>query len=166
MTAGERNVGEFKCRAQDARRYLAQGSGVSKRQPARGISSRLTRQPDNWLLVRTCPVIPLIRSYGLRIDRLSRVAISRSVFAKKTGPGQNPAPGPAISKYEMPSDTLTYCRFWDTTPIAVPITSPETTNSTRRFCCRPSAVSLDATGCVLPKPCAVMEAMGMFCWAR
>ncbi len=31
-------------------------------------------------------------------------------------------------------------------PIVVPITSPDTTNSTRRFCCRPAAVSLDAIG--------------------
>ena len=31
-------------------------------------------------------------------------------------------------------------------PITVPITSPETTISTRRFCCRPSAVSFEATG--------------------
>ncbi len=31
-------------------------------------------------------------------------------------------------------------------PISVPITSPEITSSTRRFNCRPSAVSLDATG--------------------
>lgn len=31
-------------------------------------------------------------------------------------------------------------------PITVPITSPETTISTRRFCCRPSALSLEATG--------------------
>ena len=31
-------------------------------------------------------------------------------------------------------------------PIAVPITSPEITISTRRFCWRPSVVSLEATG--------------------
>ena len=31
-------------------------------------------------------------------------------------------------------------------PIAVPIISPEITSSTRRFFCRPSAVSLEATG--------------------
>ena len=30
--------------------------------------------------------------------------------------------------------------------ISVPITSPEITISTRRFCCRPLAVSLEATG--------------------
>ena len=37
----------------------------------------------------------------------------------------------------------------------VPITSPETTNSTRRFCCRPAAVSFVATGTVSPNPFAV-----------
>lgn len=31
-------------------------------------------------------------------------------------------------------------------PIRVPIISPEITSSTRRFCCRPDAVSLEATG--------------------
>jgi hypothetical protein len=31
-------------------------------------------------------------------------------------------------------------------PITVPITSPEITSSTRRFCCRPDAVSFEATG--------------------
>src|SRR4051794_38024785 len=31
-------------------------------------------------------------------------------------------------------------------PIAVPITSPEITSSTRRFCCRPLGVSFEATG--------------------
>jgi len=38
---------------------------------------------------------------------------------------------------------------------------PETTSSTRRFCCRPSAVSFEATGWFFPKPCAVMDAEGM-----
>ena len=57
-------------------------------------------------------------------------------------------------------------RFSDTTPTVVPITSPETTSSTRRFCWRPSAVSFDATGCVLPNPCDVMDAAGMFSFAR
>ena len=33
---------------------------------------------------------------------------------------------------------------------APPMASPLTTSSTRRFFCRPSAVSFDATGCVLP----------------
>ena len=32
------------------------------------------------------------------------------------------------------------------TPISVPMISPEITSSTRRFCCRPSAVSFEATG--------------------
>jgi hypothetical protein len=39
--------------------------------------------------------------------------------------------------------------------VAVPISSPETTSSTRRFCWRPAAVSFVVTGFVLPKPMAV-----------
>ena len=39
----------------------------------------------------------------------------------------------------------------------VPITSPETTSSTRRFCCRPAAVSLDATGVDLAEALAPSE---------
>ena len=42
--------------------------------------------------------------------------------------------------------------------ISEPMISPETTSSTRRFCCRPVAVSFDATGWVLPNPLAVTEA--------
>src|ERR1019366_7995899 len=42
---------------------------------------------------------------------------------------------------EPPSDYLTTI-----VPISVPITSPEITSSTRRFRCRPSAVSWEATG--------------------
>jgi len=34
----------------------------------------------------------------------------------------------------------------------VPIGSPETTSSTRRFCCLRAAVSLLATGCPSPNP--------------
>src|ERR1019366_5285281 len=37
----------------------------------------------------------------------------------------------------------------------LPNISPETIISTRRFCCRPAAMLLSATGLVLPKPCAV-----------
>ena len=37
-----------------------------------------------------------------------------------------------------------------------PITSPETTISTRRFSWRPEAVLLSATGSALPSPTAVM----------
>src|SRR5260370_40632683 len=39
----------------------------------------------------------------------------------------------------------------------LPMASPLTTSSTRRLRWRPSGVSLEATGCVLPKPWAVME---------
>ena len=40
----------------------------------------------------------------------------------------------------------------DYLPIFIPITSPETTISTRRFLCLPSAVELSATGVVSPNP--------------
>jgi len=46
-------------------------------------------------------------------------------------------------------------------PIVVPITSPETISSTRRFCWRPSEVSFDAMGLVFPKPFEVVEDSGM-----
>ena len=39
--------------------------------------------------------------------------------------------------------------------VAFPISSPETTSSTRRFCWRPAAVSFVVTGFVFPKPAAV-----------
>src|SRR3954452_23074830 len=41
--------------------------------------------------------------------------------------------------------------------IAFPIASPDSTNSTRRFCARPSAVSFEAMGSVFPNPRASME---------
>src|SRR3954452_15819485 len=42
-------------------------------------------------------------------------------------------------------------------PIFSPIASPETISSTRRFFWRPAAVSLSATGMVLPPPIAVID---------
>jgi len=39
-----------------------------------------------------------------------------------------------------------------------PIASPDKISSTRRFCCRPSEVSLEAMGSVLPKPCDSTDA--------
>lgn len=47
-----------------------------------------------------------------------------------------------------------------------PIISPDTMSSTRRFCCRPSAVSFDAIGCAFPRPRAVTDAAGMPCFTR
>ena len=47
--------------------------------------------------------------------------------------------------------------------IEVPMTSPETTNSTRRFCCRPADVSLVATGWLSPNPWEPMEDVTMPC---
>ena len=48
----------------------------------------------------------------------------------------------------------------ETTPIVVPITSPEMTSSTRRFSWRPFAESLDATGWLSPKPLEVTDPDG------
>src|SRR5712691_105138 len=50
--------------------------------------------------------------------------------------------------------------------VVPPMASPLTTSSTRRLRWRPSAVSLEATGCVLPKPWAVMEDGDTPCSAR
>ena len=51
-------------------------------------------------------------------------------------------------------------------PIFVPITSPEMMISTRRFCWRPCAVSLPATGLAGPKPCALTETASRPCCTR
>jgi unsaturated chondroitin disaccharide hydrolase len=48
----------------------------------------------------------------------------------------------------------------------VPITSPDTTSSTRRFCCRPAAVSLPTAGIVSPNPFAVTDVEGTPCETR
>ena len=48
----------------------------------------------------------------------------------------------------------------------LPMASPFTTSSTRRLRWRPSPVSFEATGCVLPKPRAVMDEAGTPCSAR
>lgn len=50
--------------------------------------------------------------------------------------------------------------------LAAEIAAPLTTNSTLRFCCRPSGVSLDATGWVSANPVAVMPEAGTPCSAR
>lgn len=50
--------------------------------------------------------------------------------------------------------------------IGVPITSPETTSSTRRLRWRPAAVPLLATDIVLPKPLAVTLSALRPCWTR
>jgi hypothetical protein len=54
------------------------------------------------------------------------------------------------------------CAYWfsfasTAEPTEFPMTSPETTNSTRRFCCRPAGVSFVATGWLLPNPREAME---------
>src|SRR6266849_3748899 len=51
-------------------------------------------------------------------------------------------------------------------PICTPITSPDTTSSTRRFRWRPAAVSFESTGCVFPNPLAEREFIAIPCWVR
>src|SRR5271157_807757 len=79
---------------------------------------------------------------------LSKVAAIRGAPAS--------APAPAI----RPSHGYLAAAIF---PISVPITSPEITSSTRRLSCRPSAVSLDATGWVFPKPFVVTDVPGIPC---
>lgn len=50
--------------------------------------------------------------------------------------------------------------------VRLPMASPESTSSTRRFCWRPSGVSFDATGAVFPKPLAVTASAGIPCCTR
>jgi hypothetical protein len=65
------------------------------------------------------------------------------------------APAPAVSL------SHSYLAAIGVPPIRVPITSPEITISTRRFCCLPLAVPLEATGSLFPKPFAVTEPAAM-----
>ena len=69
------------------------------------------------------------------------------------GRGLQPA---ATNRYEV-AVGLGYCFGGMPVPLEFPMTSPETTNSTRRFCCRPAAVSLVATGWLSPNPWEAME---------
>src|SRR5215467_15308296 len=64
-----------------------------------------------------------------------------------------------VAKEEVIFVDCSYCcEPLDAEALAVPpMASPLTTSSRRRLRGRPSAVSFDATGCVLPKPRAVME---------
>ena len=63
----------------------------------------------------------------------------------------------ASSESRRPATYLAAITF----PMTVPITSPEMTISTRRFCCRPEAESLEAIGRVSPKPFVVTELSDM-----
>jgi hypothetical protein len=59
-----------------------------------------------------------------------------------------------------------YCAGAAGAPILEPMISPEMMISTRRFCWRPSAVSLLATGLAFPKPVAVIDDGSRPCWTR
>lgn len=59
-----------------------------------------------------------------------------------------------------------YCCAPPADAVVFPIASPDSTSSTRRFCCLPSAVSLVAIGWVLPKPRASTELAAIPCCTR
>jgi hypothetical protein len=92
---------------------------------------RLHLQPVPRLNEIECAEVRRIHKKPVQV--LRRFALSRSPIYGRGANGKFPiAAGPA--------------------PTEFPITSPDTMSSTRRFCCRPPAVSLEATGCVLPNP--------------
>ena len=66
-----------------------------------------------------------------------------------------------IEHTELARIAMLLDRYRFTPPIAVPVTSPETISSTRRFFCLPDAVSFGATGMEKPRPTLVIEASGM-----
>lgn len=94
------------------------------------------------------------------------------------GPGAGRAPTPGVSTFDgaagraacrgqgaaLPYGVTNYCRGVIAPGVlgmvpSMPMGSPETTSSTRRFCCRPAAVSLEATGPLLPNPIAVTDGL-------
>src|SRR5687767_4874432 len=83
--------------------------------------------------------------------------------ARKDGCRQDCLPhelGSSNTEPRLPEQLqLSYGRF-------IPIAPPYTINSTLRFCCFPAAVSLLATGVVLPKPFAVTLAAATPCETR
>src|ERR1022692_4531893 len=92
-----------------------------------------------YLLRSACSrVWPSYSWFGHRVKRVTRrreghLPVPRLAARRPERQAKSPAPPTA---YLAAADV----------PISVPITSPEVTSSTRRFCCRPSAVSLEATG--------------------
>ena len=82
-------------------------------------------------------------------------------YAKRTTRAWGAYP-PASGNREVQRSA--FLRVWSygcaaTGPIFVPMTSPDTMISTRRFCWRPAAVLLSATGIVSAKPWDVTEAV-------
>ncbi len=77
-------------------------------------------------------------------------------------PSRNQKRGTLHGPLSSPATHSIY-RFEET---EVPMMSPETTISTRRFCCRPSLVSFEATGRVFPNPLDVMLSARKPCATR
>ncbi len=59
-----------------------------------------------------------------------------------------------------------YCKLPVVALTGLPMASPDTRSSTLRFCCRPEALSFEATARVLPKPLADTELAATPCCTR
>src|ERR1019366_3569777 len=94
-----------------------------------------------------------VRCCSWLLTTILEVSLSRA----KRNPGLNRA---------LPKNNFPYCKLPVVTVTSVPMDSPDTTSSTRRFSCRPEKFSLEATGSVLPKPVAVIEFVDTPCCTR
>lgn len=96
------------------------------------------RNGDRYSEDENHPDFTVYSTYHFYQFSVSAVAASRTA----AGPAQGLGPVMLCIFQGLKPRHLTMISF----PITVPITSPEITISTRRFCCRPCAVSLEATG--------------------
>ena len=71
-----------------------------------------------------------------------------------------------LSPLPLISVACFYCRLPVVAFTGLPMASPDTRSSTLRFCCRPAALSLVATGRVSPNPVAVTEPEATPCCTR
>jgi len=97
-------------------------------------------------------------------DELSKLphecCVCRRAECYGTFPGSNSNGGGVPDVRLAPFEVASYCCRLVNVEVRAPVTlvpmiSPETTSSTRRFIWRPAAVALSATGVVLPNPRAV-----------
>src|ERR1039457_1149047 len=91
-------------------------------------------------------VIPLGQKDDLKRDAGFYGLLDHPAAAKRAGPLPVPRQWPATLSLCVFQSKILHYLIVTTLPISVPITSPEITISTRRFVCRPAAVSLVATG--------------------